>query len=138
MLQKIKFIPDIFKTGYFASGWIPPHPTFFVRREVYEKFGTFDLNFKFAADVELMMRLLELHKISVTYIQKPIVMMRLGGITNSSFINILLQNIEIIRCFKKHDLKVNVTLFLIKKIFDRCNQYIKAKKLKQIKSKILN
>jgi hypothetical protein len=73
------------------------------------------------------MRLLEVHKISTSYIQKTIVMMRLGGKTNGSLINIFLQNIEVIKSFKKHDLTVNISLFLIKKILSRFNQFIKAK-----------
>ena len=48
-------------------GWMPPHPTFFVRRQVYDRFGSFDLQFKIAADYELMLRLMLIHRINARY-----------------------------------------------------------------------
>ena len=45
-----------FRQGLFALGWCPPHPTFFVRKSVYREYGGFDLNYRLAADVELMLR----------------------------------------------------------------------------------
>ena len=50
--------------GSFRNGWCPPHPTFFVRRNIYEHYGMFDLDYKIAADFELMMRLLEVSKLN--------------------------------------------------------------------------
>ncbi|MDC1246721.1 hypothetical protein N8Z49_02255, partial [Amylibacter sp.] len=116
-----------FSPGKFSAGWIPPHPTFFVRREIYEKYGKFDLSFKIAADTEYMMRLLEVYSIKTIYIPKILVMMRLGGKTNKFISNILLQNIEILRGFKKNKLRVNILTFIIKKTLNRINQFIKAK-----------
>ena len=60
-----------FNEGLFSKGWCPPHPTFFVRRSVYKKFGNFDLSYKFASDVDLMMRFLEKYKISKKDMQYP-------------------------------------------------------------------
>lgn len=85
------------------KGWIPPHPTFFTRKELYDKYGYFNSNFKIAADYELMLRLLWLHKINAYYIPSVLVKMRIGGTSNKSLNNILLKSIEdykIIRAYK--------------------------------------
>jgi len=68
-----------FSKDRFKKGWMPPHPTFFVKREVYEKYGLFNLDFPLAADYELMLRFLYKHEISTTYIPKVLVKMRTGG-----------------------------------------------------------
>lgn len=76
----------------FYWGWMPPHPTFFVRRSVYEKFGDFNLNLGSAADYELMLRLLVKHKITTDYIPEVLVKMRTGGKSNVSLKNRLIAN----------------------------------------------
>ncbi|NVN98856.1 MAG: glycosyltransferase [Geobacteraceae bacterium] len=76
----------------FFWGWMPPHPTFFVRRSVYEKHGMFKLNFGSASDYELMLRLLVKHRITSTYIPETMVRMRAGGVSNFSIINRLKAN----------------------------------------------
>ncbi len=94
--QKIvrKWHSGKYKSGSFINGWMPPHPTFFVKREVYQKFGAFDLNFKTSADYELMLRLIHKHQISVSYLNECIVNMRVGGQSNVSVNNRILANIE--------------------------------------------
>lgn len=69
----------------FYWGWMPPHPTFFVRKPIYEKYGLFNLTIGSAADYELMLRFLLLHRISTIYIPEVIVHMRTGGFSNRSF-----------------------------------------------------
>ena len=76
----------------FHSGWMPPHPTFFVRRSVYEKYGVFNLDLGTAADYELMLRLLLKHEINAVYIPEVLVHMRTGGKSNVSFSNRLKAN----------------------------------------------
>lgn len=107
----------------FEMGWCPPHPTFFVKREVYEHFGMFDLNYKIAADVELMMRFLEVHKVRVKYIPDVLVKMRMGGTTNRSLSNIVKQNGEIIRALKQHGLRPSMVRLLSSKIVSRGIQF---------------
>jgi len=68
----------------FFLGWMPPHPTFFVRRSVYERFGGFNLALGTAADYEWMLRVLMKEKISSRYIPEVLVIMRAGGLSNSS------------------------------------------------------
>ena len=114
-----------FKTGLFSRGWCPPHPTFFARRSVYKKLGNFDLNYRFASDVELMMRFLEKHKIKSHYIAEVWVRMRMGGITNKNLKNIWLQNKEILHSLNKNNLSVNVLKFFAFKILSRTLQFFK-------------
>jgi glycosyltransferase involved in cell wall biosynthesis len=78
----------------FYWGWMPPHPTFFVRRAVYEKAGLFDTSLTSAADYELMLRVLLKHRFAVHYIPRVIVKMRAGGMSNASFWNRLRANKE--------------------------------------------
>ena len=68
-------------------GWMPPHPAFFVRRSVYEKYGLFNTEMGTSADYEIMLRFLLKHRINVTYIPKVLVHMRSGGISNRSLVN---------------------------------------------------
>lgn len=91
----------------FEKGWHPAHPTFYIKNEVYQNFGNFNLDFKLAADFEIMLRFLEKYKISTYYLEEPIVKMRLGGETNKSLKNIYNQNIECIKAFSLNQIAVN-------------------------------
>lgn len=91
----------------FKYGWHPAHPTFYVKKNVYEKYGVFDLYFRFAADFELMLRLIEKHHIKLAYLEEPLVRMRLGGTTSKNLTNIKKGNLECIHAFKKNNLSVN-------------------------------
>lgn len=113
------------QSNSFAKGWMPPHPTFFVRRSVYERYGVFNLDYRIAADVELMMRFLEFYKIRVRYVPEVWVKMRLGGTTNKSFKNIWIQNQEVLRALKEHNLPVNAFLFFARKLFSRGQQFFR-------------
>lgn len=76
-----------FAPNCFYWGWMPPHPTFFVRRSVYEKYGGFNLDLGSAADYEIMLRFLLRHGITATYIPEVLVKMRMGGVSNASLKN---------------------------------------------------
>ncbi len=76
-----------FQPHKFYQGWMPPHPTFFVRRSVYERFGGFNLELGSAADYEIMLRFLLKHRLKTVYIPEVLVHMRTGGVSNSSLVN---------------------------------------------------
>lgn len=111
-----------YKPGFFKKGWHPPHPTFFVKKEVYEKYGVFNLEFKIAADYELMLRFFEKYKISNSYIPEILVKMRVGGESNKSFTNIIKANFECYRAWKVNGLHTPVLLG-IKKPLTKLFQY---------------
>jgi glycosyltransferase len=94
-----------YKEGLFEKGWVPPHPTFFVKKEVYEKYGYFRLDFKVASDYELMFRFLKKYKIKGKYIPKVLVKMRAGGNANK-LKNIIKGNLECIRAWKVNGFKM--------------------------------
>jgi glycosyltransferase len=73
-----------YRKNAFKWGWMPPHPTFFVRRELYDKYGVFSLDLKTAADYELMLRFIHKHGIRVHYLPEVLVKMRAGGASNAS------------------------------------------------------
>ncbi|MFX5817261.1 hypothetical protein ABTE26_20410, partial [Acinetobacter baumannii] len=79
-----------FSKRSFLYGWMPPHPTFFVKKSVYEQFGCFNLNLYTAADYELMLRFLYRYAIKVAYLPEILVNMRTGGASNKSIRNRLL------------------------------------------------
>ncbi len=113
-----------FKPGLFAKGWCPPHPTFFVRRTVYEQHGLFDTSYRMGNDVELMMRFLEKAKIKTTYIPQVLVHMRAGGVSNRSFKNIVIQNKSILQAAKAMGLPFSTLSFVSGKVKDRLLQFI--------------
>lgn len=84
---KRKWVSGKVKSNSFLYGWMPPHPTFFVRKSVYENFGKFNLNLGSAADYELMLRFIHKHKIKIGYLPEVILKMRTGGISNQSVQN---------------------------------------------------
>lgn len=88
------WITGPFRKRNFYFGWMPPHPTFFVRREVYDKSGLFNLELRSAADYELMLRILLKLEMPAHYIPRVIVKMRAGGMSNASFRNRLRANGE--------------------------------------------
>lgn len=113
----------------FRQGWMPPHPTFFVRRQVYEKYGLFNTDFKIAADYELMLRFLEKNRVSSCYIPEVLVKMRTGGKTEKSIFNIsniLRYKYEDYRAWKVNGLKINL-LIIFWKSLSKIGQLIKIR-----------
>jgi len=106
----------------FYWGWMLPHPTFFVRRSVYERYGDFNLNLGSAADYEMMIRLLVKHGIRTAYIPEVLAVMRTGGISNASARNRVLANIMDRKAWEVNGLKpLPWTLWL--KPFRKIHQY---------------
>ena len=81
-----------FQRSKFYWGWMPPHPTFFVRKELYDLYGRFNLDLGSAADYELMLRFLLKHRVNAAYIPEVLVHMRAGGVSNASLSNRLEAN----------------------------------------------
>lgn len=101
--------------GGFGTGWHPSHPTFYARRECFERFGVFNLDFGTASDMELMIRFIERNHISTYYIPKILVSMRFGGASNSSMSALLKANNNVLRAFEYNGLK-RPSFYLFKKL----------------------
>jgi len=91
-----------YERGLFARGWVPPHPTVYLRREAYGRIGGFDLRYRLAADFELMLRAFEVHRLRAIHVPEVWVRMRLGGATNRSLGNIARGNREIANALRLH------------------------------------
>jgi len=89
----------------FYWGWMPPHPAFFVRRKIYERYGLYNLSFGTAADYELMLRFLVRHRIHSVYIPAILVRMRTGGLSNISLMNRLRANRMDRKAWRENGLK---------------------------------
>lgn len=98
----------------FYYGWMPPHPTFFVRKAVYEKFGVFNCDMGSAADYELMLRLLLKYGIKAIYLNECIVKMRMGGASTVSVKNRLKANKKDRLAWKINGLQPNLLTLYFK------------------------
>ena len=113
-----------FIKGSFAYGWVPAHPTLFLRKELFDCYGHFDLNYPLAADFDLMFRFIELHQIRVRYISKVLVKMRVGGATNRNISNIFKQNIEIWSSLGRHGYSHSLPRYFFGKLISRFKQFL--------------
>lgn len=98
----------------FRFGWMPAHPTFFVKREWYERCGLFSLDYRIAADFEMLVRLLHVAGVTYTYVGRPIVRMRSGGASASGWSNSLAINREIVRACRAHGIWTGLPLMALK------------------------
>lgn len=97
-----------FKIENFVYGCMPPHPTFFVKRKIYEKYGLFKTDYKIAADFELLVRFMAKHRISCQYYPDVIVKMRTGGLSTRSLKSNWILNKEIVRACAENEIKTNL------------------------------
>ena len=84
-------------------GWMPAHPTLFLKKEVYEKHGLFDLSFQIAADYDFMLRVLKDPELKFEYLPEVITKMRVGGASNKSLKNIIQKSKEDFRAIRKNN-----------------------------------
>lgn len=113
-----------YKKGLFFKGWMPPHPTFFVRKSVYDKYGKFNLELKSAADYEIMLRFIHKHECSISYLPRVVVRMRIGGVSNVSLLNRLKANREDKRAWEINGLKPKAFTLIFKPL-SKVLQFVK-------------
>ena len=116
-----------YRKGIFKKGWMPPHPTFFIKKSCYDQYGIYNLQLKSAADYELMLRMLHKHNISVAYLPEVITKMRIGGQSNVTLLNRLKANKEDKLAWIINDLKPG-PLTLIMKPVRKISQFFKKEK----------
>jgi glycosyltransferase involved in cell wall biosynthesis len=112
-----------YSPGLVERGWMPAHPTFFVRRSILQKIGGFDIRYRYQSDYELMVRLFLKERISAVHIPEVLVRMRTGGHTNRSIRNIVKGNIEAYRACRENGIKVS-PFFILQKMMSRLPQFI--------------
>ena len=123
-LNKIirKWISKPYFDKYFEKGNVPPHPTLYIKKNVYENSTLFNLKYKLAADYEFMLRIFKVYKYNSLYINKYFVKMRNGGATSKNLKNRYSQNKEIISSWKDNNLKLP-SFFIIKRFILKFEQY---------------
>lgn len=121
---KRKWISGEYAKGDFIKGWMPPHPTFYVKKEVYDKYGIFNLNFTSAADYEIMLRFIHKNEIGIVYLPIVMVKMRQGGKSNASITNRLKANREDKKAWEVNGLKPG-PFTLIRKPISKLTQFLK-------------
>jgi glycosyltransferase len=118
----------IYRHGMFYKGWMPPHPSFFVLKECYQKYGLFNTSLRSAADYEMMLRLLHKHKCTTYYLPEVLVKMRVGGKSNISIANRIRANREDKRAWIINGLKPGMFTF-IRKPLSKLGQFFSRKSL---------
>ena len=88
-------------------GFMPAHPSFYVKKEVYDRFGKFDIQYKIAADFESLLRYIYIHRIKTQYLDMDFVTMRTGGASTVSLANRVTIMREHLRAFRNHGIKNN-------------------------------
>lgn len=112
--------------GAFMKGWHPAHPTFYARKECYDRFGGFDISFDVSADFELMLRFLEKGQISSRYIPMTFVKMRMGGESTGSISKIIQGNKNVLRAFRKNGFRVP-RFYLVRRLAPKAINILKNK-----------
>lgn len=110
-----------FKPSLLKQGWMPPHPTLFLKKEVYEKHGLFDLSYKISADYDFILRIFKDSELKFGYLPKDITKMRVGGASNRSIKNIIQKTKEDFRAIRSND--IGNFLTLVKKNTSKFKQF---------------
>lgn len=91
-----------FKKRFLYTAWQPPHPTVYLRSEVYKRIGKFNTNYSITADFDLMFRAFYVHCLESVYMNKVLIKMRIGGESNKSWTNRFISLRENINIYNKH------------------------------------
>ena len=116
-----KWVSKNYYDNFFEDGNDLPHPTMFVRKEVYDKIGNYNTSLKIASDYEWMLRALKVNQIKSKYIPILMINMRLGGVSNKSLLNVIRQNLEVMNAWKLNGLEPNI-LIIVKKLLLKVRQ----------------
>ena len=105
-----------YEKGLVKKAWKPAHPTFYCKKEVYDRLGGYNDSFKIAGDFELCLRFLEINQVPSFYLNKKLVKMLVGGISNSGLKSKWIIFKEDLRAFKINNISVNPVLFFLYKL----------------------
>jgi len=111
-----------FEPEKFRRGWMPPHPAFFLKKSVYEKYGLYSLDYPLASDYELMLRMLYRYRVSCVYLPEILVKMRCGGASRAGLVNTARMLRENYRSWADNGLNPSLSTFLLKPL-SKLGQY---------------
>jgi len=95
---------------------MPPHPAFFVRKNIYDLYGLYDTTLKIASDYDLILRFLGIHRITTAYLPEVLIKMRLGGKSNRGLGNIIRKSYEDYKALKKNNFQNALWILFMKNI----------------------
>ncbi len=108
---------SVFKTSLFRFGLMPAHPSFYMKKECYDKYGLYALDYKIASDYDLLIRYFYKEKINYKYIKKDFVTMRTGGVSTENFHSRVKFNKEIVRACRKYGIYTNMFMLSLKYLY---------------------
>ncbi|WP_228850356.1 glycosyltransferase family 2 protein [Aegicerativicinus sediminis] len=117
-----------FDIALLKNGWMPAHPTLFLRRSVYEMYGGFDTSFKIAADYDFILRIMNEKKLKFKYLPMVFCKMRVGGASNKNILNIVLKSTEDYRALRKNQFNSPI-IILLQKNLSKVPQFIRTFKI---------
>lgn len=109
-----------FKEKLF-KGWMPPHPTVFIKKKIFDKIGFYKTDYKISADYDFLVRIFKCKNINQVYVPKVLINMRIGGMSNRSFKNLIIKSFEDYQIIKKN--KIGGLLTLFNKNFSKFGQF---------------
>jgi glycosyltransferase len=114
------------KAGQYSKeklfkGWMPPHPTVFVKKKIFDKIGFYKTHYKISADYDFLVRIFNCKNINQVYVPKVLINMRVGGMSNGSFKNLIIKSFEDYQIIKKNKIGGLFTLF--NKNFSKLRQF---------------
>ena len=112
----------LFESKMIRRGWMPPHPTLFLRKDLYNKVGYFDTQFKIAADYDFILRVFQIPDLKVEYLPTVLMLMRQGG-ASSKISNLLTKSLEDLQILKKNNIPFYY-IVMIRKIASKFQQFI--------------
>ena len=110
------WISKSYEIDLMKKAWMPAHPTFYCKKEVYDRLGGYNDSFKIGGDFELCLRFLEVNKVPSFYLNKKLVKMLVGGISNSGLKSKWTIYKEELRAFKINKVHINPVIFFIHKL----------------------
>lgn len=116
----------IFRRSLMRLGFIPAHPSFYCRRECFEKYGYYKTDYKIAADFDLLLRFIYVHRIRIKYLPVDMVTMRLGGASTSGLKSRMTGMNEHLRSFKENGIYTNRFLLSLR-YFYKITEYFRKK-----------
>ena len=108
---------SVFRPWMMRFGMIPAHPSFYCRKAVYDQYGSFDTTYRIAADFEILLRLIFIHRIRTRYVKKDFVTMRLGGASTTGYGSWSLIMKEHLQIMKRHGVVTNRFLLSLRYIY---------------------
>lgn len=106
------WVSEPFQSKLLKQGWMPAHPTLYLKKEIYDKNGVFDLTYNIAADYDFILRIFKQEKLKFYFLSKTVVKMRVGGASNRNFKNIIKKTKEDYKAIKVNNIGSWVTILL--------------------------